>query len=146
LPGHTPSIGTDLTTGWENYVAVVSFACAYSDLDIVGTAVEALRFSPRIGFTHDLGRWGAAAIYTGADYLSADVELTGRVTIPLPPFLWLSVGRELVVDYAIDERNRDFWNALMGGNWDISKSFSLQGEIGLGGSRDEIIPSVTYRF
>jgi hypothetical protein len=52
----------------------------------------------------------------------------------------------LVVDYVVDERNKDPWNALVGGNWDISKSLSLQGEVGFGGSRENIITSITYRF
>jgi hypothetical protein len=144
--GTNVGIGTNLAAGWENYFAVLSIAYAFSDLDIVDSRIEAWNISPRIGFTHDLGRWGAAAVYTGATYLSADVELTGQVTIPLPPPLWIPVGRELVVDYAVDERNTDPWNALVGGNWDISKSLSLQGEVGFGGSRENIITSITYRF
>jgi hypothetical protein len=144
--GTNLGIGTNLAAGWENYFAVLSVTYAFSDLDIVDSRIEAWNISPRIGFTHDLGRWGAAAIYTGATYLSADVELTGQVTIPLPPPLWIPVGRELVVDYAVDERNKDPWNALVGGNWDISKSLSLQGEVGFGGSRENIITSITYRF
>ncbi len=144
--GSTLGIGTNLAAGWENYFLVLSIAYAYSDLDIVDSRVEAWNISPRIGFTHDLDRWGAAAIYVGATYLSADVELTGQAPIPLPPALWTPVGRELVVDYAIDQRNKDPWNAIVGGNWDVSKSMSFQGEVGFGGSRDSIVTSVTYRF
>ncbi len=145
--GTNLGIGTNLAAGWENYFTVLSFAYAYSDLDIVDSRIEGFNFSPRIGFTHDLGRWGAAAVYTGATYLYADVELEGQAIIPVPPLLVPAIGgRQLVVDYAIDERNKDRWNYLVGGNWDISKSLSLQAEVGFGESRDNVITSMTYRF
>jgi hypothetical protein len=94
-----------------------------------------------------IGKWGTIAVYTGATYLNADVELTGQVAIPLPPILWLPAGgRTLVVDYAVDERNADRWNYLVGGSWDISRSLSLQAEVGFGESRDNVITSMTHRF
>jgi hypothetical protein len=56
--GSTLGIGTNLAAGWENYFTVLSIACAYLDLDIVDSRVEAWNISPRIGFTHGLDRWG----------------------------------------------------------------------------------------
>jgi len=117
----------------------------YADLDITDSEIKTLNVSPRVGITTDLGQWGALALYTGATYLKADLELTGRVTIPLGSDIGF-LGKALEVDYAIDQRNKDKWNFLVGGNWDIAKSFGLQAEVGFGESRNNVISSVTYRF
>ncbi|MHC4521774.1 MAG: hypothetical protein ACYTAS_24540 [Planctomycetota bacterium] len=145
--GTNVGIGTNLAAGWENYFAVISLVYVYTDLSIVDSTIETFSVSPRIGFSHGVGEWGTIAVYTGATYLNADVELTGQYTIPLPPVLWLPAGgRTLVVDYKIDEGNADRWNYLVGGNWDINRSLSLQAEVGFGESRDNVITSMAYRF
>lgn len=51
-----------------------------------------------------------------------------------------------MVDFEIDQRNKDRWNYLVGGNYDFSKSFAVQAEVGFGGSREHVIAGAMLRF
>jgi hypothetical protein len=53
----------------------------------------------------------------------------------------------LEIDYIIDQKNKDSWNALLGFNWDINKrlSWSLEYD-GFIGSRDAFITSFSWKY
>ncbi len=140
--GNLISVGANLAAGWENYFGVLSMAYAYTDVDIADSKIEAINISPRIGFAHDLNQWGAVAVYTGAAYLHSDNDIKGKVSLDVPP----AIGDTLNIGYAVHQQNKDCWNMLLGGNWDVNKNISLQGELGFLGTRDSLIASVTIRF
>lgn len=56
------------------------------------------------------------------------------------------IGNEVVIDFVIRQRDKDRWNYLAGFNWEASKAWSFQAELGFGGSRSNAIASVTYRW
>ena len=48
---------------------------------------------------------------------------------------------------AIEQKNKDRWTVVLGGNWDISKRWSVSAEYnGFVGSRDSFITSLVRRF
>jgi opacity protein-like surface antigen len=77
-------------------------------------------------------------LYGGGNYLKTELTVTGQVSTP---------GDELVIDYTIQQENKDRWNLVTGANWDINKRWSLAAEYnGFIGSREAVIVSVGTRF
>jgi len=72
----------------------------------------------------------------------ADADARGRQGFALAR----EIGDATTLDFVIRQRNRDRWNYLVGFNWELSRAWSLQAEIGFGGSRDNAIVSGTYRW
>lgn len=50
------------------------------------------------------------------------------------------------IDFKLRQRNKDQWNYLVGANWDVSGSWSVMVEAGVGGSRENFIAGLTYRW
>lgn len=145
--GENYSLGLNVAMGWQRYFVTLPITYSWSNVDIIDNTVASLFVSPRIGINGSVGESGALAVFIGASYLRADVAISGSINlsevglngdIPLPD--------GSTVDYRIYQRNKDRWNYLLGFNWDLSKSWSIQTELGTGGSRDNAIASLTWRF
>lgn len=138
------SVGTALAMGWEQFFVVLPMVYAVSDIDLIDTDVDAINISPRIGINGDLGKYGDIAVFVGATYLKAEVEVAGSITFDVP-----AIGpndREVTLNYQLIEENKDPWNAVAGANWQISPRWGFMMEAGFGGSRKDVIAGVTYRF
>lgn len=144
--GENITLGTNLAMGWGNYFVTLPISYAWSDVDILDEIVEAINISPRAGYLWDLQDHGKLALYTGATWLKADVDLAGSVAFDIPDNGVPGLDDMVVIDYVIRQRNKDRWNYLVGFNWDASRSWSLQAELGFGGSRSNFIGSLTYRW
>jgi hypothetical protein len=136
------SVGTTLAMGWDHYFVVLPLVYAVSDIDLLTTDVDAINISPRIGLNRDLGRFGDIALFAGATYLKAEVEVAGAITFEVPG----APEREVTLNYQLVEENRDPWNANIGFNWQLSPEWGVLVEAGFGGSRENLIAGVTYRF
>ncbi len=136
------SIGTTLAMGWDRFFFVLPMVYAVSDIDILNTDVDAINISPRFGINADLGRYGDIAIFAGATYLKAEVEVAGDVVFDNPG----DPGKDLTLSYRLVEENKDPWNAAIGTNWQLNQRWGLLLEVGLGGTRDDVIAGLTYRF
>ncbi len=55
-------------------------------------------------------------------------------------------GDVTTLAFHIDQRNKDRWNYLLGFNWYLNKNWSVMAEAGFGGSRENVIGGLTYRF
>ncbi|WP_158224611.1 hypothetical protein [Agaribacterium haliotis] len=141
--GSNVSLGTNLAMGWRQFFVTLPMTYAWTDVDIVEKTVTAINISPRFGVTGDVQQMGTLAVYAGATYLDTDVLLPGRVSFDTSDIPGL--GDQTDVDFNIRQENKDKWNLLLGFNWDISKAWSVQSELGTLGSRDNLIMSVTYR-
>lgn len=139
-------LGTNLAMGWSHYFVTLPISYAWSDVDILNETVTALNISPRIGFLRAVGEQGSLAPYIGATWLKADVDISGSVTFDTSGGDVPGVGPSLTIDYTIRQRNKDRWNYLVGFNWELNKAWSLQAEVGFGGSRSNAIASATYRW
>ena len=67
--------------------------------------------------------------------------MSGMVFLPAP------VDDDLRVDYDIKQKNKDKWNLLVGGNWDITRRWSVAlAYNGFIGSREAFLGSASFRF
>jgi len=141
--GTNISVGINLAMGWDRFFVALPMTYAWTDVDIIDTTVTALNVSPRFGVSGDLDRFGTMAMFIGATYQKAEVDLEGKITFDTPGG---PDGDTTTIDFKINQRNKDRWNYLLGFNWDFNKSWSLNAEAGFLGSRDNLIAGVTYRF
>jgi hypothetical protein len=142
--GENISLGLNLALGWKRLFFALPFTYTWSDVDIIENTVESIFISPRVGIIQEFQEWGRLAWFVGANWLKADIDITGSVVLDevgIP-----GIGGDTRIDYVISQSNRDRWNYLLGLNWDMTRNWSLQGEVGTGGSRDNVIVSLTYRF
>jgi len=86
---------------------------------------------------------GTVAVFLGATYLRAEVDITGEINFETPRG---PNGDVTTLAYRISQRNKDRWNALLGFNWEMNKTWSVMAEAGFGGSRENFIAGLTYRF
>jgi hypothetical protein len=136
--GNTYGIGTILAGGWNNWFIAIPISFTYADMD--GTDMEgfAITVTPIGGKSFNLDRYGNISLFGGGNYLDADLTVTGQVSTP---------EEQLVIDYTLDQENKDEWNIVVGGNWDINKRWSLAAEYnGFTGSREAVIISFVGRF
>ena len=50
------------------------------------------------------------------------------------------------VDYSIDKHPADMWNLIVGGQYQLNKSWMFRLEVGFLTSRTHVISGVQYRF
>jgi hypothetical protein len=141
--GENFTLGMNLAMGWKEFFIAIPITYAWTDINIIDTTVEALNISPRIGVTGKIGEKGMIAAFIGATYLDAEIDLSGQVSFDTPGG---PDGDVTTIDYTIRQRNKDKWNYLLGFNWDVNKNWSVNLEAGFGGSRDNIIAGVTFRY
>jgi len=141
--GTNIALGMTLAMGWDRFFVAVPVTYAWTDVNIINETVTALNITPRIGMTGDMGERGTVAVFLGATYLRAEVDLTGEIEFETPggPY-----GDTTTLAFRISQRNKDRWNALLGFNWEMNKAWSVMAEAGFGGSRENFIAGVTYRF
>ena len=136
--GTTYGLGTVLAGGWNNWFVAVPMNITYADMDTTDTEGLAKTVTPRAGRVFNLENAGNLSLYGGGNYLDAELTVRGQVGVP---------GTNFTIDYTIEQANKDKWNLLLGGNWDINKHWSLMGEYnGFIGSREMVILSLTSRF
>ncbi len=136
--GNTYGVGTVLAGGWNNWFVTVPISYTYADMEGKETEGATTSITPRFGKVLNLGDKGNLALYTGGSYLRTKLTVQGTEVTP---------GGALVIDYTIEQKNKDRWTVVLGGNWDISKRWSVSAEYnGFVGSRDTFITSLVRRF
>jgi hypothetical protein len=141
--GTNIGIGTTLAMGWRNYFVAIPATYVKTDINIVDSSIETTQVAPRIGFTIDQEGPGMLALYVGGSWMDVDLELSGQVTLAAPG---AQADETYTIDFSVREQNKDEWNYLAGLNWDINANWSLQAEVGFGGSREHLISSFVYRW
>lgn len=136
------SIGTTLAMGWKQFFVVLPIVYAVSDINILETDVDALNISPRFGINVDLKSYGDLSVFLGATYLKAEVEVAGDITFDTGS----GSDSGTTLSYRLIEENSDAWNAALGANWQMTPAWGVMLEIGGGGTRNDVIAGVTYRF
>lgn len=135
--GMTYGLGTTLAGGWNNWFVTIPGSVTYADMDGTNTKGFSWTVTPRFGRVVNMGKWGNLALFAGGNYLYTDLTIDGQV----------GIDGIVTIDYIIDQKNKDPWNALVGFNWDINKHLSWTAEYdGFIGSRDAFITSLTWRL
>ena len=141
--GSNVALGMTLAMGWDRFFVAVPLTYAWTDVDLLDTTVTALNITPRIGMTGDMGDRGTVAVFMGATYLRAELDITGQIDLDTPGG---PNGDVTSLSFRISQRNKDRWNYLLGFNWDWNKNWSVMAEAGFGGSRENFFAGATYRF
>jgi len=136
--GETYGIGTVLAGGWNNWFVTVPFIFTYADLEGKNSDGIAITITPRFGRMFNMGSKGNLALFGGGNYLETEFTVEGQVSTP---------DGLIVIDYTVDQSNKDRWNLLLGYNWDFNKRWSWMLEYnGFIGSREAFITSINRRF
>ncbi len=136
--GISYGVGAVLAGGYNNWFIAVPLNFTYADMEDTDTEGIAITVTPRIGRNFNLNKWGNLAVYGGGNYLDTELTVSGQVSTP---------DGSLVIDYTMEQKNKDNWNLVTGANWDINKRWSLTAEYnGFIGSREAVILSLGTRF
>jgi len=104
-----------------------------ADLDISITDAKATVISSRIGWNGKIGKF-AGVLWVGVMY--QDISQT----LDLP----LDIGENTLL-VTIDQSTQEAYNYIIGGSWDINRSFSILAEFGMGKRTSQML-NFTYRF
>lgn len=126
-------VGTTIAGGYKDFFGMIDVNRTTANLDISKTDAEAVVLSSRIGWNGKLGGF-TGVLWVGAMYQEIEQTLD----------LEIDIGKN-TVDVEIDQSTAEPWNYLIGGQWDINRSFAVLAEIGFGERSSQML-NVTYRF
>ncbi len=136
--GETYGVGTILAAGWDDWFVTLPLTLTYADMEGKYTEGISTTVTPRVGHLFSLDNAGNLALYAGGNYLKTELDIEGVAQDPMGLFTF---------EYTVEQSNSDRWNALVGGNWNIDKRWSVQAEYnGFIGSRDAFIASLNFRY
>jgi hypothetical protein len=125
--------GTTIAGGYKDFFGMIDFNWTTADLDISLTDAKAKVISSRIGWNGKIGGF-TGVLWVGVMY--QDISQT----LDLP----LDIGEDTLL-VSIEQSTQEAYNYVIGGNWDINRSFSILAEIGMGKRSSQML-SFTYRF
>ena len=141
--GDSVAVGTNIAAGWKQFFVTANLTYAHAGISLVNESIDTVTGSVRAGLLVPTKR-GMLSPYIGAMYLDVEVDLTGRLEIPLSDDP--DVGRNLAIDFQITQRNSDAVNYVAGFMWDIGDHWNLLFEGGFGGSRSHLVGGVEFRW
>lgn len=125
--------GTTIAGGYKDFFGMVDINRTRADLDISLTDAKATVISARIGWNGKLGGF-TGVLWVGAMYQDISQTLD----------LQLDVGSENLL-VSIEQSTQEPYNYLIGGQWDINRSFAVLAELGFGKRQSQML-NLTYRF
>jgi len=139
LTGMSYGAGVMFVGGWNSYFISVPVTFTWTDMDRSETDGYVVNILPRVGKQFQFNNGSSLSLYVGTSYLKSQLTLSGSQPIP---------GTEESIDYKIKQENVDKWMGLVGGNYNLSKHWSLAFEYGGigGGSRQQFITNLSYRY
>ena len=125
--------GTTIAGGYKDFFGMIDMNWTTADLDISLTDAKAKVISSRIGWNGKLGG------FTGVLWLGVMYQDISQ-TLDLP----LDIGEDTLI-VTMDQSTQEAYNYLIGGQWDISRSFAILAEFGFGKRKSQML-NLTYRF
>ena len=125
--------GTTVAGGYKDFFGMIDYNRTTADLDISITDAKATVISSRIGWNGKLGGF-TGVLWVGAMYQDIAQVLD----------LQLDIGDD-ILNVSIDQSTQVPWNYLIGGQWDVNRSFSVLAEFGFGKRKSQML-NLTYRF
>jgi hypothetical protein len=126
-------LGTTIAGGYKDFFGMIDINYSEADLDIAVTDAEATVISARVGWNGKLGGF-MGVLWVGAMYQDIEQVLD----------LEIDIG-DNILNVSIDQSTQEPLNYVVGGQWDINRSFSVLAELGFGERRSEML-NLTYRF
>jgi hypothetical protein len=138
-------VGTVLAGGWRHYFVAIPITYVYSDLSNLKDNISTLNVEVLIGRTFDSKHpKRQMELFIGGDYLDVEQEISNSIVLPLSEVDPSLPDPEIF--YQIHEVNTDKWNYIVGGNFQMNEHWSIQAQIGFGGSRDQYTLGGTLRW
>ena len=131
--GNVRGYGTTIAGGYKDFFGMIDYNRTTTDLDISLTDAKATVISSRVGWNGKIGNF-AGVLWVGVMY--QDIAQT----LDLP----LDIGEDMLLA-TIEQSTQEAYNYVIGGNWDINRSFSVLAEFGFGKRTSQML-SFTYRF
>ena len=119
--------GTTVAGGYKDFFGMIDYNRTTADLDISVTDAKATVISSRIGWNGKIGGF-TGVLWVGAMYQDIAQVLD----------LHLDIGDD-ILNVSIDQATQVPWNYLVGGQWDINRSFSLLAEFGFGKRKSQML-------
>jgi len=143
--------GLTVAGGWKAWFLTLD--ANYTTGDIVSRErgkvgdkpIQSFTFAPRAGTLLSSGRFGTGSIWVGGMYLLATSEIRDQVDLSGHPRLVDLLGKDSL-SYSVRVEPKENWNLLIGGNWEISKRWSITAEVGGVMDRFHTIGAVMWRF
>jgi hypothetical protein len=143
--GTNYGIGTVLAGGWGHYFLAIPISYVYSDLSNLSQTIETLDVEILIGRVFNLKHPDRQVeFFIGGMYLDATQEIKNSILLPFSE-LDPSLPDETIY-YEIHEDNTDKWNYIFGGQFQFTRNWAIQGQVGFGGSRDQITLTGVWRW
>ena len=142
--GYNAGIGAVLAMGWKGFFVTFPLSYIYSDMSNLEYTVTALNLETLIGHTFKMGSGMLMEIYIGGNYLNTTNSITNVFNLPLSEVD--GTLDDIDIQYQIDETNTVKWNYVVGGQFQFSKAWSLQAQIGFGGAREQYTLAGVYRW
>ncbi|MDQ8038547.1 MAG: hypothetical protein REI12_14075, partial [Pedobacter sp.] len=141
--GSNYGVGLTAAGAWNDLFFALPITYVISDLSISDTKAKAWNVSPRVGWNFHPAGTGMVTVFTGGTWLKNDSYISGEFVFDTSSS---PIGGNTTLQYNISEHPKMRWNALLGGNWMISKSWNLAAEVGFAGTRNDVIVTGFYRF
>jgi hypothetical protein len=141
LTGMSYGAGMMFVGGWNSYFISVPVTFTWTDMDRSDTEGYVVNVLPRVGKQFQFNNGSSLSLYVGTSYLKSQLTLSGSQPIPVD-------GKDLSIDYKLEQENVDKWMGLVGGSYNLSKHWMLAFEYGgIGGaSRQQFITNLSYRY
>jgi len=137
----TLTLGGILAYGSEDWFVSVTAAKTLSVAEKERSDIRTTDIGARGGPRFRLGKDVTLSPYVGADYFDFDVQVTGLV-VSGPLF---EDGDPISLRYRLDLTAAKPWAAIMGGNLQIGRNWTVQGEYNWGQGSNRFMVSLTYR-
>ena len=111
--------GTTIAGGYKDFFGMIDYNRTTADLDISLTDAKATVISARIGWNGTIGGF-SGVLWVGTMYQDIAQTLD----------LLLDIGEDDLL-VTIDQSTQEAYNYVIGGQWDINRSFSILAELGL---------------
>ena len=131
--GNVRGYGTTIAGGYKDFFGMIDYNRTTTDLDISLTDAKATVISSRVGWNGKIGNF-SGVLWVGVMYQ----DIAQVLDLPL------DIGEDILL-VSIDQSTQEAYNYVIGGNWDINRSFSILAEFGLGKRTSQML-SFTYRF
>ena len=143
--GTNYGMGIVLAGGWKGFYLAAPISYTYSDMSNLKHTIGALNAELLLGYTIKSKHPDRSLdIFIGGNYLDTATDIQNSIILPFSQIDPSLSDQEIF--YEIDEGNTDKWNYVAGGNFQISKKWSIQAQVGFGGSREQYLLDGTYRW
>jgi hypothetical protein len=140
--GVTYGGGVTLAGGYKRMFGSLDMNYTRSDINLTDGEVTTLTISPRLGILFDPPAIkGSGALWIGAMYMDYKETISDSINLKqIDPSL-----PSLILDYEVKIKNKEKFNFIFGGQWEITKRWQIMAEGGVG-ERKQLILGAFFRF